>query len=87
MGFCCERAKDIGCEQTEEKETGRGKREPVGMAKDFDFQMSVVYVMFRLTIWVASTTRTVNLNKYTQLRSCINTIFRKIKKSVRSLNI
>ena len=43
--------------------------EPVGMAKDFDFQMPVIYVMFKLTIWVASTTRTVNLNKYTQLRS------------------
>ena len=29
---------------------GGGKREPVGMAKAFDFQMPVVYVTFRLTI-------------------------------------
>ena len=28
---------------------GKGKREPVGMAKDFDFQMPVIYFMFKLT--------------------------------------
>ena len=37
---------------------GEEKREPVGMAKDFDFQMPVIYVMFRLAIQVASTTTT-----------------------------
>ena len=51
------------------RERGRGKREHEGMDKDFDFQMPVIYVMFKLTIWVAKTTRTVDLNKYTQLRS------------------
>ena len=38
----------------------KGQREPVGMAKDFDFQMSVVYVMLKLTIQVASTTTAIN---------------------------
>ena len=57
------------------------------MAKDFDFQMTVIYAMFKLTIWVESTTRTVNLNKYTHLRSYINTIFRKIRKFVNLSNI
>ena len=36
-------------------ERGSGKREPVGMAKDFDFQMLVILVMFSLTIQVTST--------------------------------
>ena len=36
----------IACEQGEGKERRRGKREPVGMAKDFDFRMPVIYVMF-----------------------------------------
>ena len=51
----------IACEQGEGKERGRGKREPVGMAKDFDFQMPVIYVIFKLTIQVASTIETTNV--------------------------
>ena len=51
----------IACEQGEGKERGRGKREPLGMAKVFDFQMPVIYVMFKLTIQVASTTETANI--------------------------
>ena len=43
------------CEQGEGKEMGREKREPLGMEKDFNFQMPVIYIMFKLTIWVAST--------------------------------
>ena len=46
--------------------TGRGEgkekrnREPVEMAKVFNFQMPVIYVMFKLIIRVASTIRTAN---------------------------
>ena len=32
------------------------------MAKDFDFQISVIYVMFKFTIWVAGTDDRVILN-------------------------
>ena len=39
---------------------GEGKREPVGMAKDFNFQIPVDYVVFKLTIQVASRTATTN---------------------------
>ena len=46
------------CEQGVGKERGRGQREPAGTAKVFDFQMPVIYVMFKLTIRVASATRT-----------------------------
>ena len=35
------------------KKGGRGKRVPVGMAKDFNFQIPVICVMFILTVWVA----------------------------------
>ena len=42
----------VKCAQREEKEMGRGKR---GMAKDFDLQIPAIYVMFKLTIWVAGT--------------------------------
>ena len=45
----------LACEQGEGKERGREKRLHVGMAKDFHFQMLVIYVMFKLTILVAST--------------------------------
>ena len=34
------------------------KREPVGMVKVFDFQMPVIYVIFKSTIRVVSTTTT-----------------------------
>ena len=43
------------CAQGEEKEKGGGKREPVGMATDFNLQILVMYVMFKLTVWVAGT--------------------------------
>ena len=36
------------------------KREPVGMAKYFDFQMRVTYVMFKLTVRAATTTTRAN---------------------------
>ena len=39
---------------------GRGKGEPLGMAKDFDFQIPLIYLMFILTIRVASTTTAAN---------------------------
>ena len=39
---------------------GNGKREPVGMAKDFDFQMPVICGMSKLTIWMAITTTATN---------------------------
>ena len=35
--------------------------EPVGMAKDFDFQILVIYVMYELTVQVASTITTSHL--------------------------
>ena len=37
------------------KKGGRSKRETVGMTKDFNFQITVICVMFILTIWVAGT--------------------------------
>ena len=40
----------------------RGEREPIGIAKDFDFQIPTIYVMFKLTIWVADTDDRVILN-------------------------
>ena len=50
---------NLACEQGKGKERGKGKRESVGqcrrMAKDFNFQMPVIYFMFKLTIWVTST--------------------------------
>ena len=39
------------------------KKEPVGMAKVFDFQMQVIYVIFKSTIRVVSTTKRIILNK------------------------
>ena len=45
--------RERGKKEEEGKERGRGKREPAGMAKDFHFQMPVIYVMFKLTIQVA----------------------------------
>ena len=46
----------MACEQPAGKERGREKKRPAGMAKDFDFQMPVIYVVFKLTIQVESTT-------------------------------
>ena len=54
----------LACEQVKGKE--RGKRELTGMAKDFNFQMTVIYFMFTLTIWIASTT-TANFKSITHL--------------------
>ena len=51
----------LACEQGEWKERGGGKGSPVGMAKGFDFQMPVIHAMFKLAIWVISTTTTSNL--------------------------
>ena len=42
------------------KERRRAKRKAVGMAKDFYFQIPVIYAIFKLTIRVASTTTTAN---------------------------
>ena len=38
------------------KEREKEKR-PVGMAKDFDFRILVIYVVFKITIQVESTTK------------------------------
>ena len=56
----------LSCEQREGKERGGGKSEPVGMAKDFLFQMPVTSVLFKSTVQVASTTTT-NLESISQL--------------------
>ena len=68
----------LACEQEQGKERGRGKREPVGMAKDFNFQTQIIYFMFKLSIWVASTT-TANFESIRQLQSWVNTILTKLK--------
>ena len=57
------------------------EEKPVGMAKDFNFQMLVIYFIFKLTICVASTT-TANFESVRQLQGWVNTIFHKIRKSV-----
>ena len=38
------------------KRNGGRKREPVGMVKDFGFQMFVIYIMLKLTVHLACTT-------------------------------
>ena len=50
----------LACEQGDGKEAKKGKREPVRMAKDFDFEMLTIDVIFKLTIWVTGTTTTNN---------------------------
>ena len=55
----------VACERGEGKERGGGKREPVEVAKNFDFQMPVIYVIFKLTIRVASPTTTANFEYIT----------------------
>ena len=50
------------------------------MAKVFDFQMLVIYVMFKSTIWVENTTTTAYFKSITQLRSWVKTIFVQNKK-------
>ena len=55
-----ERGRKEGKERGEGKrgrKGGKEKREPVGMPKDFDFHIDV---MFKLTYWVASTTTAAN---------------------------
>ena len=47
----------LACEQGDGKE-GEEEREPVGMAKVFDFHMPVIYVMFKLYFRVPSTITT-----------------------------
>ena len=42
------------------REKGRRNRESVGMAKDFNLQMLVNYVILKLTIQVSCTTTTAN---------------------------
>ena len=42
----------MSCQQGEGKVGGRRKREFVLMAEDFNFQMPVIYVIFKLTIQV-----------------------------------
>ena len=49
--------------------TGRGKREPIGMARDFDLQLPVIYIMFKLTIRVKSTTTAANFEGISWIRS------------------
>ena len=45
-----------------------GRREPVGMAKDVDFQMPVIYVMLKLTIQVATQQQELILHELQQLQ-------------------
>ena len=59
---------NLACEQGEGKE----REEEKGACRNrqgFDFQMTVLYVMFKLTVQIASTTRTTNFGLITQLRS------------------
>ena len=39
----------LACEQGEGKEKGKGRKGACGNAKDFDFPMPVIDVMFKLT--------------------------------------
>ena len=50
------------------------------MAKVFDFQMPVIYVMFKSTIWVENTTTTAYFKSITQLQKGVKTIFVRNKK-------
>ena len=50
------------CKEREGRKGGRGERKPVRMAKDFDSQILGIYVMFKLTIWVAGTDDRVIIN-------------------------
>ena len=50
------------CKEREGRKGGRGERKPAGMAKDFDSQILGIYVMFKLTIWVAGTDDRVIIN-------------------------
>ena len=59
---------NLACEQEEGKGKRKRKKEPVGMVKVFDFQMPVIFVMFKLTVRFTSTTRTTNFELITQLR-------------------
>ena len=47
---------ELACEQPAAGKEGEKEKRPVGMAKDFDFQILVIYVVFKLTIQVESTT-------------------------------
>ena len=46
---------------------GEEESEPARMAKVFDFQMSVIYFMFKSTVWVVSTTTMAYFKYITQL--------------------
>ena len=48
----------LACEQWGGGGKEKRKREPVGMAKVFSFHMPVIYVIFKSTIRVVSTTTT-----------------------------
>ena len=58
------------------------------MAKDFDFQMPVIYFMFKLTIRSqAQQQQQLILIKLLSYGSWVNTIFHKLIKSVNSADI
>ena len=65
---------------------GEEEREPLRIAKDFNFQMAEIYFMFKLTIWVASST-TANFESIRQLQSWVNLIFYKIGKPFNSSDV
>ena len=75
------------CEQGKGKERGKWKKEPVRTAKDFDFQMPVIYFMFKLTIRSQAQQQQLILTKLLSYGSWVNTIFHKLIKSVNSAGI
>ena len=40
----------LACDNREEKEMGEEKKGPVGITKDFDFELPVISIIFKLTI-------------------------------------
>ena len=62
--FAVVRHFELTCEQPAARKERERKKRPVGMAKDFDFQMLVIYVVFKLTIQVDNTTTPKDLTIY-----------------------
>ena len=65
---------------------GEEEREPLRIAKDFNFQIAEIYFIFKLNIWVTSTT-TANFESIRQLQNWVNKIFYKIGKPFNSSDV
>ena len=76
---CCRLGNKLACDGEREGRVEEEKQEPVEIAKDFNFQMVVIFVMFKSTIEVISTTTTTGFAKDTQLQSLANTFFAKLE--------